>query len=174
MNYKNSKSHVFWVTGLSGSGKTTFAKILQRLLNLNNLPNIIIDGDVIREIIGKESSYTKESRIKIAYIYSNLANMIQKQNINVICSTISLFHEVHDYNKENIKNYKEILISRSLDEIKKEDIKKIYESKDEVVGIDIIAEFPKNPDFLINNVEKVYLEDEAKKIIKKVLNLEGE
>ena len=103
MNYKNSKSHVFWVTGLSGSGKTTFAKILQRLLNLNNLPNIIIDGDVIREIIGKESSYTKESRIKIAYIYSNLANMIQKQNINVICSTISLFHEVHDYNKENIK-----------------------------------------------------------------------
>tara|TARA_B110000240_G_C13512897_1_gene460979 strand:+ start:2669 stop:3193 length:525 start_codon:yes stop_codon:yes gene_type:complete len=168
--FSSNSTHVFWITGISGSGKTTFSKVLQKVLNKNNASNIIIDGDTIRKILDKEQSYTKESRLKIAYIYSNLAIMIQKQNINVICSTISLFHEVQNYNRKYIINYKEILISRSIDDIKNEDIKKIYENKDNVVGVDIIPEFPENPDFLITDIPLKDLENEAEKIVKKFLN----
>ena len=166
-----NSSYVFWVTGISGSGKTRFSKILQKVLNKHNATNIIIDGDTIRKILKKENSYAKEDRLEIAYIYSNLSLEMQRQGINVICSTISLFHEVQNYNRKHIENYIEILVSRPIKDIKNEDVKKIYENKNKIVGVDIIPEFPNNPDFSVTNVPIENIEIEAEKIVKKVLDL---
>ena len=96
---------------------------------------------------------------------------MQRQGINVICSTISLFHEVQNYNRKHIENYVEILVSRPIKDIKNEDVKKIYENKNNIVGVDIIPEFPNNPDFSVTNVPIENIEIEAEKIVKKVLDL---
>ena len=144
---------VYWITGLSGVGKTPIANLLKEELSKTE-PTILIDGDVIRNILKFDSLNDKKSRLKIAYIYSDLANLFEKQGFNVVCATISLFHEIHNYNRKNFKQYYEIFIKKDLDILIKEDKNKIYSrsinNQTEVVGININAEYPKNPSLLIN------------------------
>ena len=145
-------SKVYWVTGISGVGKTTFAKILQKELKNKKISSIIIDGDEIRKILNKQDQYEKKDRIDLAMIYSKLAKLYSEQGITVIVSTISLFKKVHFWNRENLKNYVEILIKRDISEIIKDDIRNIYDNEN-IVGKSIDAEYPKNPEFTLNNVD---------------------
>lgn len=169
MKIIDNKAITFWVTGLSGSGKTTFAYYLQNELKKTKAVSLIIDGDEIRDILKYKNSYSKEERLELAYQYSNLAKLINKQNINVICSTISLFHEIHEYNRNNIDRYCEIFLDKDLNEIKNKDKKNIYKKNKNVVGVDLKAEFPKKPDYTIKN-EKDHIIIAAN-IIKRFPNL---
>lgn len=149
-------ANLFWITGLSGSGKTTFAHILLDKLNAAKQKTVLIDGDVIREIFGNEVDYSCEARLKMAYKYSHLANFLVKQDLNVVCSTISLFHEIQEYNRTNIKNYIEIFVKTEMSELIKRDSKAIYSRAfngklRDVVGVDIKAEFPQSPDLILDN-----------------------
>lgn len=157
------KSKLFWITGLSGSGKTTFANKLIQRLNLNNRKAVLIDGDVIREIFNNTGDYSREARLKTAYQYSKLSLFLVKNDIDVVCSTISLFHEVQEWNRKNIPNYFEIFLDVELEELIKRDSKEIYSQAlngkhKNVVGIDIKAEFPKNPDLILNNIPESELD----------------
>ena len=65
---------------------------------------------------------------------------------------MSLFHEIHSWNRENIENYVEVFLDVPLFELEERDPKGLYAKfkKGEIkniVGLDIKAEFPKNPDF---------------------------
>lgn len=149
-------ANLFWITGLSGSGKTTFAKLLLEKLNQSGKKSVLIDGDVIRNIFDNEADYSRNSRLKTAYQYSKLAKFLVDSELNVVCSTISLFHEVQDWNRKNIKNYLEIFLDVDLDELIKRDSKNIYSKAlnkelKNVVGVDIKPEFPKNPDLVFKN-----------------------
>ncbi len=163
-------SFTFWITGLSGSGKTTLANLLIKKLEYKNRKAVLIDGDVIREIFGNQQDYSAQSRLNIAYEYSKLAAFLAKQNIDVVCSTISLFHEVHDWNRKNIPNYLEIFLDTDLEILIKRDNKKIYSRAlngelPDVVGIDIKAEFPQNPDLFFKNPNPENFEQMLEKII---------
>ena len=155
-------SKVYWVTGISGVGKTTFANILRKQLDEKKIVNILIDGDEIREILKKENSYSRENRIELAMIYSKLAKLISDQGVTVIVSTISLIKEIHLWNKQNLKNYIEILIKRDISEIIKNDDRNIYKES-EVVGVSIDAEYPENANFVLENIKI----DEIEKYIRK-------
>lgn len=170
--------NLFWITGLSGSGKTTFAKLLKKKLEKNKIPNVYLDGDILRRILEIDKVFDRSSRLSVAYKYSRLCHFFVSQNINVIISTISLFNEIHKWNREKIKNYCEILVVKDLKKLMKSNKKKIYtnsrgEKKKNVVGLDIKPEFPKNPDFLIeskNSLLSNYYKkkiDEIFKIVKK-------
>jgi len=149
---------VYWITGLSGVGKTPLAILLQKKLSETE-PTILIDGDVIRDILKFSSLNDKKSRLKIAYIYSDLANLIQSQGVNVVCATISLFHEIHNYNREIFVQYNEIFLKKDLDILIKEDKNKIYSkslnNETKVVGVNIKAEYPKTPSLVINIDNKI-------------------
>ncbi len=164
------KSNLFWITGLSGSGKTTFAKKLVEKLELKKERTVLIDGDVIREIFDNESDYSKEARLKTAYHYSKLSKFLVKQNLNVVCSTISLFHEIQKWNRKNISNYIEIFVKVEMAELIKRDSKKIYSKAlngelKNVVGIDIKPEFPNNPNLILDNISEDELEAYASRAI---------
>ena len=147
-------SKCYWITGLSGAGKTTLADKVKAKIG----HAVILDGDVIRELLKTDFGHDRESRLKLAYTYSRFAKFLVESGVNVICSTISMFHEVQDWNRNNIPNYVEIFLDVDMAELERRDSKKIYsraragELKD-VVGVDIKAEFPKNPDFRIKNNE---------------------
>ncbi len=155
-------SKVYWVTGISGVGKTTFANILRKQLDEKKIVNILIDADEIREILKKENSYSRENRMELAMIYSKLAKLISDQGVTVIVSTISLIKEIHLWNKQNLKNYIEILIKRDISEIIKNDDRNIYKES-EVVGVSIDAEYPENANFVLENIKI----DEIEKYIRK-------
>ena len=68
-------SKVYWITGISGVGKTTFSNILKKELDRRNINSIIIDGDQIRKILKKQNEFSKESRFEIAMIYLSLIHI---------------------------------------------------------------------------------------------------
>jgi adenylylsulfate kinase-like enzyme len=82
--------------------------------------------------------------------------MLSEQNIDVICTTISMFEDVQKSNRENITNYLEVYIKVPIEVLISRDQKGLYsraingEIKN-VMGIDLDVEEPKNPDVVINN-----------------------
>ena len=58
-------SKVLWLTGLSGSGKSTIAKELDKQLYTNNIRSYILDGDNIRHGISNDLGFTNQDRIEI-------------------------------------------------------------------------------------------------------------
>lgn len=147
---------VIWITGLSGTGKTTIAKTLQKRLKTIGRKIILIDGDNIRKVLGNSTGHKLQERKKLALIYSRLCKMLADQGFDVVCATISLFHDCHNWNRKYIKNYREILLKVPVKTLFKRDPKKIYRKVGlgkitNVVGIDIKPEMPLNPDITIIN-----------------------
>ena len=144
-----NKGIVFWVTGLSGVGKTTISKKLQPLLNKKFGKTVLINGDDLR-LIFELKNYDANSRIKYVKQYSKICQFLINQNINVIMSVVGLFHDIHTWNRKYLSNYIEIYIKSSLTKIKKFDSRGVYKRK-KVVGIDINKQTPKKPHIVIFN-----------------------
>jgi len=150
---------VIWITGLSGSGKSTTAKQLALLLESHQQPVVLLDGDELRTVfepfMGKETSYERAARMAFATVYSNLCSLLARQGLIVIIATISLFDEIHTLNRLTMPNYFEIYLDVPLDVLKQRDIKGVYGSSREnesssVVGSDLQFDPPKNPDLKID------------------------
>ena len=150
---------VIWITGLSGAGKTTLAKEIVNQLASENKEPILLDGDQLREIFVDStnqaiSAHDRSSRLTLALKYSGLARLLSEQGFWVIVATISLFQEVHDWNRKNLKNYYEVFLDTPIEELKKRDSKKIYSrffgnEISNVAGLDIEVDQPKSPDLLV-------------------------
>ena len=148
---KASKTYLIWITGVSGSGKSTIAKKIIKPLRKIIGPTALFNGDDLRKIFNL-NSFEYPDRKKIAYSYSKLSNLLVNQGINVVFATVSMFDDVRNFNRKKNKNkYIEIYIKSPIKKIINNRKKKIYFSKKKLVGRDIRAEFPKNPDILINN-----------------------
>lgn len=155
--------------GLAGSGKTTIAREIYTHLNPNVKNLVYLDGDEFREIFGSNQKYDKSSRIKIAKQKANLCKILLEQNINVICTGISLFKENYEYNRKIIKNYIEIYIECDFDELLKRDQKGLYSGAinqdiKNVVGVDIKFDKP-NADLKITNNDKDMIKLNVKNIL---------
>lgn len=150
MKNKNS-GIIFWITGLSGSGKSTIGEHLKKMLEKEYGKTIIIHGDDIRQIF-QFKSYTKNKRLKLGKSYSDLCGLIAKQKVNVIFSTVGLFKNLFFYNRKNLQNYVEIYIKTNIEKLKKNKSKSFYKVKtNNVWGLDLTPEYPKKPDILIEN-----------------------
>ena len=148
---KNSKGTLFWITGFSGSGKTQISKKIYSKIKKNYGSTILFSGDDIRKIFNL-NGYSYEDRLKIVMKYCKLAKSITNQNINVIFAVVGMMHSVRGWNKKNIKNYVEIYIKSDLKKIIKKGKKRIYhQNKENIIGLDIKPEYPKNPHIILHN-----------------------
>ena len=153
-----NKGHVFWITGLAGAGKTTYAKKLYDYLKNENIPIVMLDGDEMRSKLFPKVGYDLESRKNLAKSYSSLCELISSQGVNVICSTISMFQSVRDFSKRNITNYHEVYIEVSIKELENRNQKSLYSNSNQTVGKEITPELPTNPHIKIINNKKSDLE----------------
>lgn len=147
---------VYWITGLSGAGKTTIGKLFYEKMREKYPNTVFLDGDAMRKVFGDDLGYTREERRKCAMRYSRLCAMLQEQGMNVICCTISMFDSVREWNRANISSYKEIYVKVSMDTLRKRDQKGLYsgfteEKQKEVVGVHMEIEEPKCPDLILQN-----------------------
>ena len=147
-----NKGIVFWITGLSGSGKTQIGKKVKKDIIKNYGPTILFSGDDIRNIFDLKK-YTFKERLKIVNQYGKLCKNLSNQNINVIFCTVCLINKVQNYNKKNIKNYVEIFIRSPIKKIIKFSNKKIYKKKNtkNIYGLDIKPQYPSKSHIVINN-----------------------
>lgn len=160
---------VYWITGLSGAGKTTIGKLFYEKLKKTHPNTVFLDGDILRKVFGDDLGYSWEDRKKCAMRYSRLSAMLQEQGMNVICCTISMFDSVRDWNRENIHSYKEIYVKASMDTLRSRDQKGLYsgstfEEQKEVAGIHMEIEEPKCPDLILENDGKTTPEEQVGKV----------
>ena len=101
---------VVWVTGLSGSGKTTVARLLRTALEERRHRVALLDGDELRGFMPLGDQYDSDSRLKLAMAYSGLCRLLAEQGFTVICATISMRREIYAWNRKHIRNYLEIFL----------------------------------------------------------------
>ena len=168
---KRNKGILFWVTGLSGSGKTRIAKRIVGEITKSYGKTIVLSGDDIRNIF-KLKGYSYKNRLDTVFKYCKLAKKITSQNVNVIFAVIGMMEKLRDWNRKKQSNYVEIFIKSDLKKIIRAKKKRLYHKKiSKIVGIDIKPEFPKKPHIkIINNFDKDinYLSEE---VVKKIKNL---
>jgi len=149
---------VVWVTGLSGAGKTTLAVKLVKELKARSKQVVLLDGDELREIFRSsesiEKNHSRDARLSLAFSYSKLTKNIANQGINVVIATISMFHEVHEWNRKHLPGYFEVFISVPINELRRRDPKGIYKRFDageisNVAGLDLEVDVPSNPHYIL-------------------------
>ena len=106
---------VYWITGLSGSGKTTVAKEFIKLLN--NIGHKCINIDE-----------KKKERIMQAQKYSQMCKLFSEQGVTVVAAVGALFNSIQKWNRLNIKNYIEVFLDVPIKELKKRNKKNYIQS----------------------------------------------
>ena len=167
-----NKGIVFWIEGFSGSGKTTIAKKSHRGISNIFGTTMVLSGDILRKLLNLKG-YSKSDRTKNSYKTRKIIKLLTDQKINVIYTVVGLNYRAKSIYKKYLNNFVEIFISADIKKIlKMKKKKKVYGLKKNIVGIDIKAEFPKNPNVIIrNNFDKpteqlsAELVDKLKKII---------
>lgn len=148
---------VVWITGLSGAGKTTVARRLVGSLRQAGTACIHLDGDELREVLADPNyGFDRESRLRGAGIYQRLALLCARQGLVAVVSTISLFREVHSWNRANLPGYFEVFLDVSESVRVSRDPKGLYASSragslPQMPGIDLPPDLPEHPDLRIAN-----------------------
>ena len=157
----DNDAKVIWITGLYGSGKSTIATKIQELLRLKGIKSIIIDGDQFRSAVNDDAcGHDKESRIRNAFRICRLVKFIADQGFIVIVATMSLYHVVHEWNRKNLPRYHEVFLDVDMEILRERDPKGYYKKADSgaidnIVGVHLDAEIPKEPDLVIENNDNI-------------------
>lgn len=168
---------VVWITGLSGSGKTTLAREFVNVLRNSRDQVVLFDGDELREVLSFNKSndklFSRQSRLNLAIQYSNLCKLISSQGVTVVIATISLFNEIHEWNRLNLPNYFEVYLDVPLEILRKRDPKGIYKNFDEkrldqIVGLDLEFDTPISPDLIFKYAEGVSAESNALAMVREI------
>lgn len=140
-----------WVTGLSGAGKTTFANALKNCIRADLGCNpVILDGDALREVWGREAAHTPADRHALAKQYAALCALLVSQGHCVICSTISMFQDVRDGNRATNAHYCEVFID--VDDDVRHSRRNIGSlTREDITHTESAFQLPRNPDLVLSN-----------------------
>lgn len=175
----SNKGVVIWMTGLSGSGKSTIANNLEKeLFNMGHLCTII-DGDNLRHGLNRDLGFSKEDRKENIRRAGEVAKLFQQNGFITICSFISPYKNDREKVRslfENPSTFYEVFVKCDLETCKKRDPKGLYKkvSNGEIkdfTGVDAVYEEPTNSEIILDT-SKHSIEEEVQEIIEK-LRLDG-
>jgi adenylylsulfate kinase len=169
--HKKHKSFVIWLTGLSGSGKSTIADHLEQELFKRKYHTTILDGDNIRKGINNDLGFSDKDRTENLRRISEISKLMMNSGLITISAFISPLEKDRQMCKDIIgaENFIEVYLSTSLIECERRDAKGLYskarlgEIKD-FTGISSAYETPTSPDIEINT-EFVSIEKSVKTIL---------
>ena len=146
---------VIWITGLPGAGKTTISRDVYRQLAERTPAVVRIDGDQFRELMGNDVGYSPADRLVNARRISRLCQLLSSQGVHVVCATVSLFHECHEWNRTHLPRYVEVFLRVRNDTLLARDQKGLFSAaaggaKGEVVGAGQTFDAPLAPDAVID------------------------
>lgn len=102
---------VIWITGYSGSGKTTVARQVERILRNDGAQVVLLDGDDLRSIFARRWGYEREERVELGQVYFRLANHLASQGLVVIIAAVAMYKEVRHWVRRNIPRHLEIFLN---------------------------------------------------------------
>jgi sulfate adenylyltransferase len=161
-----------WFTGLSGSGKSTTAEILETLLLEKGRLTTMLDGDVVRTHLSKGLGFSKTDRDTNILRIGFVASEIVKHNGIVICAAVSPYLSTRNEvrNMFGDEQFIEIFVDTPLDVCESRDVKGMYAKarRGEIkgfTGIDDIYERPNSVEITLNTVHNS-AEENARNILK--------
>ena len=154
----NHKSRVLWLTGLSGSGKSTIANATEKLLFDEGFQTYILDGDNVRMGLNKDLGFSPEDRTENIRRITEVAKLFADSGSLVLTAFISPYLEDRIQAREIIgqEDFIEIYIKADLSVCESRDPKGLYKKAraGEIkgfTGIDAPYEAPKNPELIIES-----------------------
>jgi adenylylsulfate kinase len=99
---RTDKGFIIWFTGLSGSGKTTIARILEKRVQASGRHLESLDGDVVRTHLSKGLGFSKEDRDTNIRRIGYVGHLLQRNGVAVVCSAISPYRATRDELREMV------------------------------------------------------------------------
>lgn len=164
-----------WFTGLSGSGKSTIARVLERAFRKAQLKVELLDGDVVRTNLSKGLTFSKEDREENIKRIGFVSNLLTRNGVLTIVSAISPHKETRDHNRRLIGSFVEVFVNTPLEECEKRDVKGLYKKAraGEIkgfTGIDDPYEAPESAEVICETVNETP-EQSAEKVLQKLVEL---
>ena len=158
------KACTIWMSGLSGAGKSTIAKALEKRLYAMGKKTMILDGDNVRMGLNNNLGFSDEDRIENIRRIAEVAKLMNDAGLIVITAFISPYRQDRRNAKKIIgRDFREVYVSTSIEECEKRDVKGLYKAAREgkiayFTGISSPYEVPENPDVTIDT-EKMGVEE---------------
>ena len=172
---KNQKPAVLWFTGLSGSGKSTIANLVEKKLHRMNRHTFLLDGDNVRHGLNKDLGFTEADRIENIRRVGEVARLMADSGLIVITAFISPFRAERDMVRAMLPEgeFLEIHIDTPLHVAEARDVKGLYRKAREgklrnFTGIDSPYEAPESPELRIDT-QSLSPEQAADLIVERLL-----
>ena len=153
------KAAVLWFTGLSGSGKSSIARLLERRLWDSGLQTMLLDGDQVRHGINGDLGFSPEDRTENIRRIGELSSIFFRQGSVVLCTFVSPFRADRERARGLIPEgrFVEVFIDTPIEECEKRDVKGLYARarRGEIAhmtGISSPYEAPENPEVRLETV----------------------
>ena len=151
----NQKALTIWMTGLSGSGKSTIANALEKKLFSMGKHTMILDGDNVRMGLNKNLGFGEKDRIENIRRIAEVSKLMNDAGLIVLTAFISPYRKDRRRAKEIVgDNFIEVYVSTSLEECERRDVKGLYKAAREgkifdFTGISSPYEKPEHPDIIV-------------------------
>ena len=153
----SQKPCVVWFTGLSGSGKSTIANILEQKLHTIGKRTYLLDGDNVRHGLNKDLGFTDTDRVENIRRVAEVSKLMVDAGLITLVSFISPFKSERQMAKDLLSSdeFFEIFVNTPLEECEKRDPKGLYKKAragelKNFTGIDSLYEEPENPDIILD------------------------
>jgi adenylylsulfate kinase len=167
----NHKSGLIWFTGLSASGKSTIANLVEKELFDRGIRSYVLDGDNIRHGLNSNLGFSPEDRKENIRRIAEVSKLMVDAGIIVLTAFISPYREDRNAARDLFQDgdFIEVYIKCSLEECERRDPKELYKKAragviQNYTGISAPYEEPEIPD-LILDTEKLAVDDSVKRII---------
>ena len=164
-------SFLIWFTGLSGSGKSTIANVVEQELHKKGVKTYTLDGDNIRKRINNDLTFTPEDRTENIRRIAEISNLMVDAGLVVLAAFVSPYKKDREDIRSIVKdvNFVEVFISTSLEECERRDVKGLYKRArtgeiKNMTGISSPYEAPDKPDIEIKT-EEVTIKDAVDRIV---------
>lgn len=171
------KAKVFWMTGLSGSGKSTIAIGVEKELHKRGYLTQILDGDNVRSGISNNLGFSGDDRTENIRRISEVSKLFLNCGIVTINSFVSPTIKIREQAKQiiGVENFIEIFINAPLEICENRDVKGLYKKArngeiENFTGINAPFEAPLNPEIEIKTAE-LSVEQSIQKLLENILPL---